>query len=110
MSASFLDTLKRLQTQKTQLHHYNYYHHNQQHSPQRQGACEDEEQGGPSTSLLAAALSALRRLRDHVKSNLMDPALDEELVSDLSRLGFAGDLGVMVAEGNSSGGREVHLL
>ncbi|KAF9319857.1 hypothetical protein BGZ91_004868 [Linnemannia elongata] len=63
-----------------------------------QDAYEDEEQSNPTTTLLAAALSALRRFRDHAKSNLMDPALDEELVSDLSRLGFAGDLGMVVAE------------
>ncbi|KAG0293451.1 hypothetical protein BGZ97_005336, partial [Linnemannia gamsii] len=59
---------------------------------------EDEEQVSSPTTLLAAALSVLRRFRDHVKSNLMDPALDEELESDLSRLGFAGDLGMVVTE------------
>ncbi|KAF9547506.1 hypothetical protein EC957_008343 [Mortierella hygrophila] len=107
MSASSLDTLKRLQAQQTQRDHYNHHYY---HSPQRQGAYEDEEQCSSTATLLAEALSALRRFRDHVKSNLMDPALDAELVSDLSRLGFAGDLGTVVVEGNSSGGEEVHLL
>ncbi|KAG0063974.1 hypothetical protein BGZ89_009470 [Linnemannia elongata] len=106
MSASSLDALKRLQTQQAQRNHYNCYYRHQQHPPQIQDAYEDEEQSNPTTTLLAAALSALRRFRDHVKSNLMDPALDEELVSDLSRLGFAGDLGMVVAECNPNGGRE----
>lgn len=103
MSASSLDALKRLQNQQQ---HYHLYHRRDSRQTQERfhHVGGDEEQVSSPTTLLAAALSVLHRFRDHVKSNLMDPALDEELGSDLSRLGLAGDLGMMVAEGNSSEG------
>ncbi|KAF9152677.1 hypothetical protein BG015_004886 [Linnemannia schmuckeri] len=106
MSALSLDTLRRLQTQQ----YYTYHRQHPQHSPQIQDTYEEEADGGSSSTLLAAALSALRQFHNHVKSNLMDSALDEELVSDLSRLGFAGDLGMVVAEGSTRDQEELITL
>ncbi|KAG0285614.1 hypothetical protein BGZ96_010143 [Linnemannia gamsii] len=90
MSASSLDALKRLQNQQQ---HYHLYHRQLSRQTQERFhyVVGDEEQVSSATTLLAAALSVLRRFRDHVNSNLMDPTMDEELESDLSRLGFAGD-------------------
>ncbi|KAF9082850.1 hypothetical protein BGX23_012026 [Mortierella sp. AD031] len=89
MSALALDTLKRLQTR-----HYSDRHIQCHHQQYPRYHTDDENR----SSLLAASLSALRQIRDHVKSNLLDPALDEELSSDLSTLGIGGDLGMTLSE------------
>ncbi|KAK3847854.1 MAG: hypothetical protein J3R72DRAFT_430950, partial [Linnemannia gamsii] len=108
MSASSLYTLQRLQSQRYQTQHQHQRHPTQRHKfPRTQAfrhhhhhhydSASEDESGLSSSStatLLEVAISALRRFRDHVKSNLMDPALDEALESDLSRLGFGGDLGM----------------
>ncbi|KAF9126373.1 hypothetical protein BGW39_006678 [Mortierella sp. 14UC] len=112
MSASSLLTLQRLQSQH---HHtqqlyqhqtqrrYSFlctqgYHHHRQDALEEESSDSSSGSSSSSTTLLEAAILALCRFRDHVKSNLMDPALDEELESGLSRLGFGGDFGMVVAD------------
>ncbi|KAF9923013.1 hypothetical protein FBU30_006869 [Linnemannia zychae] len=113
MSVLTLDTLKQLQTQRDHTYRYScshkYYHRRWPSISEIQEEYDSFDEmntasTSTTTSLLEAALSALRRFRNHVKTNLMDPGLDNELISDLSRLGFAGDLGMEVTEGVAKDG------
>ncbi|KAG0348816.1 hypothetical protein BG004_004075 [Podila humilis] len=51
------------------------------------------------TNMLASVISTLRRLRDHVKSNLLHAEFDQVESNYLSGIGFEGDLGMEYAIG-----------
>ena len=94
ISASSFETLKRLQARHLSLRGNPDHNRNCSFSSYNRSHAEEIDEETSGSSLLAAALSAWRRFRDHVKANLLDPALDEGLLSDLSRLGGVegGDL------------------